>query len=321
MKTRIHKEVIFISGFISAAGMVSGQTNIPAVPEKTFWMKVPDYIDNPTVLFGAMMLFVLGFVFYALARSVRILSVKIIGEIESPEASLVEPVKKELIWSRLMKRMTRSVPVAQEADVMLDHNYDGIRELDNQLPPWWKWGFVFTIVFAVVYLISYHITGTGKLSLQEYSEELNQAAMQKEERIKIAGNEVTDENVVAMAGIPELTEGKNIFIKNCSACHGDRGQGIVGPNLTDEFWLHGGGIKNVFRTITEGVPGKGMISWKAQLAPKQIQQVASFILTLKGTKPDGAKEAQGEPWIEDSKPDSTTTVMRDSAAVAPSKNL
>jgi len=110
-------------------------------------------------------------------------------------------------------------------------------------------------------------------------------------------------------------------MKNCAPCHGDKGQGIVGPNLTDEFWLHGGGIKNIFHTITEGVAGKGMISWKSQLAPKQIQQVASFILRLKGTNPPGAKDPQGDKWIEEPKSDSSATVMKDSSAVAPTKNL
>jgi len=90
------------------------------------------------------------------------------------------------------------------------------------------------------------------------------------------------------------------------------GQGNVGPNLTDEFWLHGGGIKNVFNTVTAGVPSKGMISWKAQLAPKQIQEVSSFILTLKGTNPPGAKEPQGEKWVEEVKTDSSASVMKDS---------
>jgi len=321
MKTLKYKLPLFIFGLLYAGSKLSAQTiETPAVPEKTFWMSLPDYLENPWLLMGAMIFLVLGFVIYALAKSVRILSGKILGETELHSVIAEEKIKKAGIWTKLMNSLTASVPIAKEADVMLDHNYDGIRELDNQLPPWWKWGFVFTIVFAVVYLIAYHVTGTGKLSLQEYAEEIKQAEIQKEERIKIAGNEVNEENVVAIVTKPELEDGKILFLKHCAACHGDKGQGIVGPNLTDEYWLHGGGIKNVFHTITEGVPNMGMISWKAHLAPKQIQEVASFILTMKGTNPAGAKEPQGDKWMEESKMDSAT-VMRDSAAAAIGKSL
>lgn len=316
MKKQTHKHILLLIIFISIAGTISAQVQGEIKPvEKTFWMKLPEYFSDPLVIIGGLLFLVLAFVIYALAKSVSILSKKVSGEQLPETVELEAQTKKAGAWSKLMNIMTASVPVAKEADVMLDHNYDGIRELDNQLPPWWKWGFVFTIIFAVVYLIGFHVTGTGKLSLQEYADEMKQAEIQKEERIKLAGEILTPENVVAVVTEAELTEGKSIFIKNCVACHGDKGQGIVGPNLTDEFWLHGGGIKNVFRTITDGVPNKGMISWKAQLAPKQIQQVASFILTLKGTKPAGAKEPQGDLWVEEQKPDSAAMAKKDSATV------
>lgn len=208
-------------------------------------------------------------------------------------------VDKENVWTKFDRKfLTRAIPLEREADIMLDHNYDGIRELDNSLPPWWKWGFIFTIIFAVVYMISYHVSGTGKLQLQEYKDELTQAQIAKEERIKISGENVNEENVIVLSEVNGLAEGKNIFVKNCVACHLADGGGQVGPNLTDDFWIHGGGIKNIFATITNGVPAKGMISWKTQLAPKQIQQVASFIVTLQGTKPLVAKEPQGDKWVD-----------------------
>jgi cytochrome c oxidase cbb3-type subunit 3 len=224
-----------------------------------------------------------------------------------------EKIKKESAWSKLMKALKRSVPVTQEADVMLDHNYDGIRELDNQLPPWWKWGFYFTILFAFVYLFYYHVSGKGKLQLGEYADELKQAQLAADERMKDAANNINDANVVAFTDAHEIAEGKNIFMKNCVACHGNFGQGNIGPNLTDDYWLHGGGIKNVFHTITEGYPMKGMISWKAQLAPKQIQEVASFVLTLHGTNPEAAKEPQGDLWTEQPKVDTVATAAVDSS--------
>ncbi len=223
---------------------------------------------------------------------------------------------KEGVWTKFDRKfLTRAIPIEKEADIMLDHNYDGIRELDNSLPPWWKWGFIVTIIFAVVYMISYHVSGTGKLQLQEYKDELTQAQIAKEERIKISGENVNEENVIALTDVNRLTEGKNIFDKNCVACHLADGGGQVGPNLTDDFWIHGGGIKNIFATITNGVPAKGMISWKTQLSPKQMQQVASFILTLHGTIPLVAKEPQGDKWVEpmNQATDSTSTVVAGSS--------
>jgi cytochrome c oxidase cbb3-type subunit 3 len=287
--------------------------------EPGFLDKFPDYILDPATWLGIFLFLVISFVIYGLAKTSIVLSRLMLG----PEKKFsVEPsakIKKERTWNKLVKKMTGSVPVEYEADVMLDHNYDGIRELDNQLPPWWKWGFILTICFAFFYLFSYHVAGTGKLSLQEYADELKQAQAAKEERMKIASNNITETNVIVLTEAGELGAGKNIYEKNCVACHGNLGQGNVGPNLTDEFWLHGGGIKNVFNTITTGVPNKGMISWKAQLAPKQIQEVASFVLSMAGTNPPGAKESQGEKWIEESKVDSGATVMKDSTAIASKK--
>ena len=206
---------------------------------------------------------------------------------------------KESVWTKFDRKfLTRAIPIEKEEDIMLDHNYDGIRELDNSLPPWWKWGFIVTIIFAVVYMISYHVSGTGKLQLQEYKDELTQAQISKEERIKISGENVNEENVTALTDVNGLTEGKNIFDKNCVTCHLADGGGQVGPNLTDDFWIHGGGVKNIFATIINGVPAKGMISWKTQLSPKQMQQVSSYILTLHGTKPLVAKEPQGDKWVD-----------------------
>lgn len=222
--------------------------------------------------------------------------------------------EKESFWTRFDKKfLTRAVPVEREADVMLDNNYDGIRELDNSLPPWWKWGFVFTIVFAVVYLLSYHVAGTGKLQLAEYQDELTVAELAKAERMKLTGENVNEGNVKVLAEPEAIAAGKDIFTRNCVACHLADGGGQVGPNLTDQFWIHGGGIKNIFTTITNGVPAKGMISWKTQLTPKQIQQVASYILTFQGTTPAVAKEPQGDKWTEAAVPvDSTAVSSADS---------
>jgi cytochrome c oxidase cbb3-type subunit 3 len=274
-----------------------------------FWTSFPHYLEDPLFWLSVIMIILIGTTVFALYQSVNALSVKKKSAAPIPvqEAS---KVKKVSPWMKLMDILTKSVPVEQEKDVMLDHNYDGIRELDNKLPPWWIWGFYFTIAFAVVYLLSYHVAGTGKLSIAEYEDQLLQAQAEKEQRMKIAGGNITFENVVQLSDKESLTAGKETFTKLCVTCHGNEGQGNVGPNLTDEFWINGGGVHNIFHTITEGVPAKGMISWKSQLSPKQIQQVASFILTFQGTKPQGAKEPQGDRWIE------PTTTVTDTLASA-----
>ncbi|HNC33357.1 MAG TPA: cbb3-type cytochrome c oxidase N-terminal domain-containing protein [Bacteroidia bacterium] len=218
---------------------------------------------------------------------------------------------RETFMRKVYLRLVDSVPVAKEQDILLDHDYDGIQELDNNLPPWWKWGFYITIIAAVVYMLAYHVTGTGKLQAEEYADELAVAAKQKEERMKNSAENITEENVTVLVDAAEIAKGKDIYEKNCSACHMADGGGMVGPNLTDNYWLHGGGVKNIFKTITYGVPAKGMISWQAQLSPKQIQEVTSFIMTLHGTKPAAPKEPQGDEWKEDA-----TATAGDTTAVA-----
>lgn len=213
-----------------------------------------------------------------------------------PVAGTVE--KSPTLFSRIMHKLTASVPVSKEKDVLLDHNYDGIRELDNSLPPWWLYGFYITIAFAFLYMLHYHVSGTGKLQLDEYKEELVLAEQERLERQKLNAENITEDNVIALTDREGLNSGKDIYIKNCSPCHLANGGGQVGPNLTDEYWIHGGGIKNIFKTVLYGVPNKGMISWKAQLSPKQIQQVSSYVMSLHGSNPVGAKEPQGEKWVE-----------------------
>jgi cytochrome c oxidase cbb3-type subunit 3 len=155
-----------------------------------------------------------------------------------------------------------------------------------------KWGFYVTIVFAVFYLLYYHASGSGKLMAAEYNDEMNRAATEKAMRMKEAKNNVTEENVAVLTSAEELAAGKNIFTANCVTCHGPSAQGTpTAPNLTDKYWLHGGGIKNVFHTITTGVPGKAMISWAQKLSPRQINEVASFVLSLQGSNPAGGEGA------------------------------
>ncbi len=296
--TRKLKNISLISGLFLLPFLTQAQ-ELPVEPKVNPLSKIPESFFEPTTYLWVLVLGLLIGVFIAMSRAIRALGYEINKNVsEDKKGDLEEEVEKESAWTRLMNAMTRSVPIEQEADVMLDHDYDGIRELDNKLPPWWVWGFYLTIVFAFVYLIHYHVSGSGSLQLEEYNHELRTAELEKENRMKTDANFVTESNVAATADPMALSEGQGIYQKNCVACHGSAGQGGVGANLTDDFWLHGGGIKNIFHVITSGVPDKGMISWKSQLSAKQIQSVASFILTLHGTNPPDPKAPQGEKWIE-----------------------
>jgi len=185
-------------------------------------------------------------------------------------------------------------PIEKEGELALDHQYDGIVELDNPTPPWFMYLFYITIIFSGIYLFYYHLVPTSSLSQdEEYTTEVQIAEKAKEEYMKKFANSVNEDNVKVLTAKADLDEGNQIYTTNCVACHGDKGQGGVGPNLTDKFWLHGGKVKNLFHVITNGVPEKGMIAWNKTLNPIQVQKVASFILSLQGTNPPGAKEPQG----------------------------
>lgn len=205
-----------------------------------------------------------------------------------------KPVKAPL-WDRIYAWGTNMIPVEKEADVMLNHDYDGIHELDNSLPPWWLAMFYITIFAGVAYFAYYHIYDYGMSSSEAYALEMKYANEARERFMEKQANMINESNVTALVDEKLIAAGAGIYKSNCIACHGALGEGGVGPNLTDNYWLHGtGDIKSIFKVIKYGVPQKGMIAWKDQLRPADIHQVASFILTLKGTQPPNAKEAQGE---------------------------
>lgn len=221
-------------------------------------------------------------------------------------------------WSELdAKYFTKAASLEKEADVLLDHDYDGIKELDNALPPWWKWGFYITLVLGVWYLLRFHVWETGPTPLQEYEKEMKIAAAQLEKYRK-NNKESVDEKTVTLADVAGIAEGKKLFTKTCTPCHGMNGEGnMVGPNLTDKYWLHGGAIGDVFRTINIGVPEKGMQAWGKNFAPADIKNLASYILSLQGTNPANAKAPQGTEYIPAAAGKDSTAVKVDSAAAKP----
>jgi cytochrome c oxidase cbb3-type subunit III len=166
--------------------------------------------------------------------------------------------------------------------LLLDHEYDGIRELDNQLPRWWVWLFYITIIYSAGYLVYYHVTGSGDLQAAEYTKE-----MKAGEQIKNAAMGKFESSITTIQPSSDevmLENGRQTYAKYCAPCHRVDGGGLVGPNLTDDYWIHGNSYADSVKTIWDGVPAKGMITWKTVLKPEQIQDVASYIYTLRGAK-------------------------------------
>ncbi len=216
--------------------------------------------------------------------------------------------------SKLMMSLTDAVAVEEENSIMLDHDYDGIKELDNNLPPWWKYGFYLTIVVAIVYLINFHVIGTGDLQTVEYNKAMAQAKLEVDEYMKTSANNVDENSVKLLTEASDIASGKDVFLANCSACHGKLGEGTVGPNFTDDYWIHGGSIQDIFKSIKYGWVEKGMKSWKEDLSPMQIAQLASYIKSLRGTNPPNGKAPQGDLYTESGiKPlNDTLSVINDS---------
>lgn len=193
-------------------------------------------------------------------------------------------------------------PIEEEGEIILDHNYDGIKELDNNLPPWWLYGFYASIIFAAVYLARYHVF-SGPTQIDELETELADARIAIEAYKKTAKNLVDINTVTVLTDAADISAGKTIFETNCVACHMSDGGGGIGPNLTDDHWILGGGIKNVFKTVSEGGrSGKGMIAWKQQLKPLEMAQVSSYVLTFEGTTPANPKAAEGDIWTPENAP-------------------
>ncbi|AXT62308.1 cytochrome C oxidase subunit III [Aquimarina sp. AD10] len=221
---------------------------------------------------------------------------------EEQERYLLAQKKKKENQFRWFKatylRLLDSKPVEEEGEIILDHNYDGIQELDNNLPPWWVYSFYATIIFGVIYLIRFHAFN-DYTQAEEYETEVAEAKLAIEEYKKTAKDLVDINTVTVLTEASDISAGKSIFSANCAACHKADGGGGIGPNLTDQYWILGGGIKNIFRTVSEGGrDGKGMVAWKQTLKPAEMAQVASYILTLQGSTPLDPKEAQGELWID-----------------------
>ncbi len=175
---------------------------------------------------------------------------------------------------------------------LLDHDADGIRELDNNLPRWWVWMFYLCIIYAVCYMGYYHVLKIGKLQAAEYEEEWKAGEALKS--AAIAKFEATIGTMQPSKDKTELGQGLQIYTTYCSPCHRPDGGGLVGPNLCDDYWIHGSNFVDNVKVIINGVPDKGMLTWRGVLKPAEIRAVASYIYTLRGTSPPNPKPREDQ---------------------------
>ncbi|MTI31568.1 c-type cytochrome [Cytophagales bacterium RKSG123] len=278
--------------FIFLSGNAWAQTK-----ESSFWQVEDSQLLLNTVLIAALVVVLLAFfVMLYLLRVFRLLLDLKKEAIGKSQGIAVEAVKEE---KNLFDRWNAAVAIEDEHKILLDHDYDGIRELDNHLPPWWKYLFYATIVFAIVYVGVYHVWKIRPLQAEEYQQELALAKEDMEARMAAIGERIDESNVELTRDSNDIKNGQEVYMASCSPCHGKAGEGGVGPNLADEYWLHGGSIKDIFRTIKHGVPGKGMVAWEGKLSPVQMRDVSSFVISLEGTNPPNGKEPQGEKYVRE----------------------
>ena len=258
--------------------------------------------ENPFSLYENPLvpLALLGFILVIILKeTVNVLAINRAKTLQNEKDGIIPeaPKDKDLV-KELLKKFTKVKAIKDEEEIILDHNYDGIKELDNSLPPWWVYMFYATIIFAVVYLVRFEVLD-GDNQVVEYEKAVAQAKREVTKFKATATDLITAENIELLTDTSDLKRGKAVFNLNCASCHLSDGGGQIGPNLTDEYWILGGGVKNVFSTlINGGRDGKGMISWKNTLKPSDMAKVASYVVSLQGTTPAKAKAPQGEIWID-----------------------
>lgn len=277
-------------------------TPVSAADDSLLSADTQNYIGFGVIVFALLLLLI---VLLVLLRTFKILTriiLKSEGYTDAEITAELNPAKefkaqkpKNQFWNKVLSLR----PLEEEKDMLIEHEYDGIKELDNPTPAWFMVLFYGTIVFGVAYLLIYHVFSIAPLQEDEYKAEIAQAEIAKKEYLSRAANLIDENTVTLVKDGAVLKEGEAIFKQNCAACHGDKGQGMVGPNLTDDYWLHGGNIKAVFKTIKYGVTAKGMPNWDKQLSAKQLSEVANYVKSLQGTNPPNGKEPQGDKEIEE----------------------
>ncbi|MEM9935557.1 MAG: cbb3-type cytochrome c oxidase N-terminal domain-containing protein [Bacteroidota bacterium] len=305
MKSRIYSLFLFLGFFLLSTGSLLGQE-----------AEAPASSPNEEIVwFLLIAMLIIAVACLVLTVTIWVLLLKKKEPVAAEEVEVVAEVVEEkkvsiFSWEYIQRKLTDAVPVEKEADIDMGHDYDGIRELDNNLPPWWKIGFYISIAYAIIYMFMFHFSGNEWSSIQEYEEEMAAAELAKEAYLKTVANRVDESNVSRVVDAARIANGAGIYVAKCAVCHGQQGEGVIGPNLTDAYWLHGGDVKDVFKTIKYGVEAKGMIAWQNEIKPKDMQDLSSFILTMQGTNPPNQKAPEGEKHVP------VEEVQADSAATA-----
>jgi cytochrome c oxidase cbb3-type subunit III len=299
-----HKNPAAMKKFKSLLFLLAGMiTALPSMAQSSEigWVDKMQQMDSSQLTLLVILGVVLGVIVLLLLLMIYLMSFMMsVFRKENPELAS-QPTWWDEFKLKYITGKMKPVGGKEEKDLMMDHNYDGIVELDNHMPPWLANIFYITIAFGVIYFTYFSVLGLGKTQLEEYEEELRIAAVQAEQRASLALSSIDENTVLFDTSVPALASGKSIYEANCVACHATDGGGGVGPNLTDQYWIHGGSINDVFKVVKYGVVAKGMIPWQDQLSPEEMQNVSSYILTLVGTTPVNPKAPEGEryePTIE-----------------------
>ena len=269
--------VVIFTGLNNSSFALSFMQPGEAIDE-SLWLKV----ENSDLYFMIVINAILLIVLYYIRNMFR----NLLAMVKKP----AEKVEKPKTIKKLNKILNDTVPIEEEHTILMQHEYDGIRELDNNLPPWWVWGFVATIIFAVIYLFNYHILKSSDLQIAAYEKDIAKSEKEVKAYLAKMSMNVDETNATLFTEAGDLAKGKALFAANCVACHQAKGEGGIGPNLTDKNWIYGYDIKEVFKTVKYGTPN-GMPEHNSKFNPIQIQQVSSYILTLPFAE---GKEAQGE---------------------------
>jgi cytochrome c oxidase cbb3-type subunit III len=294
-----HKNPAAMKKFKSLLFLLAGMiTALPSMSQSSEigWVDKMQQMDSSQLTLLVILGVVLGVIVLLLLLMIYLMSFMMsVFRKENPELAS-QPTWWDGFKLKYITGKMKPVGGKEEKDLMMDHSYDGIVELDNHMPPWLANIFYITIAFGVIYFTYFTVLGLGKTQLEEYEEELRIAAVQTEQIASLALSSIDENTVLFDTSAPALASGKSIYEANCVACHASDGGGGVGPNLTDQYWIHGASINDVFKVVKYGVVAKGMIPWQDQLSPEEMQNVSSYILTLVGTSPVNPKAPEGEKY-------------------------
>ncbi|MBS1614847.1 MAG: c-type cytochrome [Bacteroidetes bacterium] len=295
--------LLLMSGFAamnSWAQEAAAATAPVVAPSSPLINGIPRFDFYAILGFIAFELLLIGVLLHIILRMVSLLR-------DKPQAAAA--IQSSFL-KKILHKLTNTVAVKDEERIVLQHDYDGIRELDNSLPPWWKYGFIATIIFAFAYMWYYQVHH-GPNQIDEYKAAVAKAEKEQAAYMAKAGNVVDESNVTLIEDKAELADAAALFKNTCAACHREDAGGMVGPNLTDNYWLHGGTLQDVFKSIKYGWKDKGMPEWQHNMSAKQIAGLASYIKHLSGKNVPGGKAPQGELFV-----DGGNAVAKDSSAKA-----